>query len=124
MAFIVTATPVGLSPSELQSIMEEADFYDGLLRDRMVGISVPLHIEGSYRYRRATGKVASRRRELLESIKKCQRCGFMPEATIQLELHHIDRNNRNNDLSNLELICANCHRLEHIKRLDIRRNFC
>ncbi|MFZ2303908.1 MAG: HNH endonuclease signature motif containing protein [Minisyncoccia bacterium] len=30
-----------------------------------------------------------------------------------LQVHHKDRNRGNNDLSNLELICPNCHYEEH-----------
>lgn len=30
---------------------------------------------------------------------------------IQLELDHIDGNNENNNLSNLRLLCPNCHAL-------------
>jgi 5-methylcytosine-specific restriction endonuclease McrA len=28
---------------------------------------------------------------------------------IPLELHHIDGNHNNNDLSNIQLLCPNCH---------------
>ena len=28
---------------------------------------------------------------------------------IPLELHHIDGNNQNNNLTNLTLLCPNCH---------------
>jgi len=34
---------------------------------------------------------------------------------VQLELHHRDRNRRNNRPENLETLCANCHRLEHAR---------
>lgn len=30
-----------------------------------------------------------------------------------LEVHHKDRDRKNNDLSNLEILCANCHTLKH-----------
>jgi len=32
---------------------------------------------------------------------------------ISLELHHIDGNNQNNDISNIKLLCPNCHSLTH-----------
>lgn len=42
---------------------------------------------------------------------ECNRCGYsIYEA---LEVHHIDRDRSNNDPSNLEILCANCHTLEH-----------
>jgi hypothetical protein len=42
----------------------------------------------------------------------CERCGFVPEHPCQLDVHHRDGNHQNNDPSNLETLCANCHRLE------------
>lgn len=59
---------------------------------------------------------ASRYRQLkLDSVEspKCERCGF--DNIIALEVHHKDRNRENNDLSNLEVLCCNCHTLEHRK---------
>jgi hypothetical protein len=44
---------------------------------------------------------------------KCERCGFDPVDECQLDVHHKDRDHTNNAPSNLETICANCHRLEH-----------
>ena len=29
-----------------------------------------------------------------------------------LELHHIDNNHNNNELSNLEVLCPNCHAMK------------
>jgi hypothetical protein len=43
----------------------------------------------------------------------CSRCGFIPEHRTQLEVHHVDLNHDNNDVSNLSTLCANCHRLIH-----------
>lgn len=45
-------------------------------------------------------------------IVSCARCGFDAEPAI-LGVHHIDRNRRNNALTNLEVLCPNCHSLEH-----------
>jgi hypothetical protein len=41
----------------------------------------------------------------------CNRCGFNNVSA--LEVHHIDRNRANNNLNNLEILCANCHSIEH-----------
>lgn len=44
--------------------------------------------------------------------KKCECCGITDSwmgKPISLELHHVDGNNRNNDLSNLQILCPNCH---------------
>ncbi len=42
---------------------------------------------------------------------KCERCGYSRVEI--LHVHHRDRDRKNNDLSNLELICPNCHYEEH-----------
>jgi 5-methylcytosine-specific restriction endonuclease McrA len=42
---------------------------------------------------------------------KCERCGYSKLEI--LHVHHKDRDRNNNDLSNLELICPNCHYEEH-----------
>lgn len=42
----------------------------------------------------------------------CLMCGFIPEDICQLDVDHIDGNKKNNDASNLQTLCANCHRLK------------
>ncbi|QIN94635.1 HNH endonuclease [Streptomyces phage Muntaha] len=42
----------------------------------------------------------------------CERCGFVAEHPVQLDVDHIDGNHSNNDPSNLQTLCANCHRLK------------
>ena len=45
---------------------------------------------------------------------KCQNCGCdgnWQGGLIQLELHHIDGDNHNNEKDNLEYLCPNCHAL-------------
>lgn len=43
---------------------------------------------------------------------KCEKCGFIPEHKCQLDVDHIDENHSNNDPSNFQTLCANCHRLK------------
>ena len=43
--------------------------------------------------------------------QKCERCGYSKFEI--LHVHHKDRDRKNNELSNLELICPNCHYEEH-----------
>ena len=50
-------------------------------------------------------------------ISACNRCGYDSEPSI-LGVHHKDRNRKNNDLSNLEILCPNCHSLEHMKHIN------
>ena len=42
----------------------------------------------------------------------CEKCGFIPENKCQLDVDHIDNNKHNNEISNLQTLCANCHRLK------------
>jgi 5-methylcytosine-specific restriction endonuclease McrA len=64
----------------------------------------------------------SRGSKLVNHIKKrelgkCESCGFSESAI--LEIDHIDANRANNDLSNLMLLCPNCHRLKAEKQRQI-----
>ena len=45
--------------------------------------------------------------------RKCYNCGLTKwrDQPIPIELEHIDGNNKNNALSNLTLLCPNCHAL-------------
>ena len=43
---------------------------------------------------------------------KCGLCGFIPVQMCQLEVDHIDGNHKNNMITNLQTLCANCHRLK------------
>lgn len=52
----------------------------------------------------------------------CEACGFIPEHYSQLDVDHIDGNNNNNDPSNLQTLCANCHRLKTIVNRDWKPN--
>jgi hypothetical protein len=44
--------------------------------------------------------------------KKCERCDYSKYEILQV--HHKDKNRKNNDLKNLLLICPNCHYEEHL----------
>jgi 5-methylcytosine-specific restriction endonuclease McrA len=50
----------------------------------------------------------------------CQICGFVPEDLCQLDVDHIDGNRKNNDPSNLQTLCANCHRLKTKRNKDYK----
>jgi 5-methylcytosine-specific restriction endonuclease McrA len=42
----------------------------------------------------------------------CEKCGFIPVHISQLDVDHIDGDRWNNEVSNLQTLCANCHRLK------------
>jgi len=42
----------------------------------------------------------------------CECCGFVATHRCQLDLDHIDGDHANNEDSNLQTLCANCHRLK------------
>jgi predicted nucleic acid-binding Zn ribbon protein len=52
---------------------------------------------------------------MIKYDNKCQKCGWgMPNPTsktVCLDMHHIDGDANNNVLSNVEILCPNCHSL-------------
>ena len=47
---------------------------------------------------------------LSKSKGKCEECGIdLLKEEIRPECHHKDGNSRNNDISNIEVLCPNCH---------------
>lgn len=55
-------------------------------------------------------KWLARRRKM----DRCEKCGFSKEPKI-LGIHHKDLDSSNNDLSNLMVVCPNCHSLFHLR---------
>jgi len=43
---------------------------------------------------------------------RCEFCGFIPIHPVQLDVDHIDGDHTNNEMRNLQTLCANCHRLK------------
>jgi hypothetical protein len=52
-----------------------------------------------------------KQRLLKERGEKCERCGFQKYNILQM--HHKDRDRNNNNMNNMEIICPNCHAIEH-----------
>jgi len=54
---------------------------------------------------------------LLHRQSICSKCGFIPEHECQLDVDHINGDKSDNSVSNLQTLCANCHRLKtHLNR--------
>lgn len=51
---------------------------------------------------------------LLKEFGGCQECGYNKIREV-LELHHLDRNRRNNHKRNLSILCPTCHSVEHFR---------
>lgn len=43
---------------------------------------------------------------------KCKNCGYSKYKSV-LQVHHIDKNNTNNKIENLEILCPTCHNEKH-----------
>lgn len=68
-----------------------------------------------YKLNRPRDKVVDQRSLKLRLLefrgKVCEGCGYNKVEILQV--HHMDRNRKNNHLSNLRLTCPNCHYEEH-----------
>jgi len=62
--------------------------------------------DGSYKYRETAFEYYSH---------QCNRCGYDKFEAV-LVVHHKDRNRGNNEISNLEILCCNCHKEEHLRK--------
>lgn len=51
---------------------------------------------------------------------KCEKCGFVPIVSAQLEIDHIDGDKTNNEKDNLQTLCCNCHALKSYEEGNIR----
>jgi 5-methylcytosine-specific restriction endonuclease McrA len=68
-------------------------------------------------------------RLIAEGIKKpmCERCGVQSWNGLPLDtffhVHHKDKNRLNNTVENLEIVCPNCHKLEHKQGIPPKEEF-
>ncbi len=69
-----------------------------------------------YKINRPKDKVVSFRRIKMRLMNVrgfiCERCGY--NKTKILEVHHKNRDRKNNNFENLEILCPNCHSEEHL----------
>lgn len=98
----------GSGISQIKEMIEYYHFDDSHILDKRKR-TVPDEIRFVYGTKYKTTKFKKRLIELRG--QKCENCGIeewlgMP---INLEVHHIDGDRRNNTLENLILLCPNCH---------------
>lgn len=63
-------------------------------------------------YGTGNGIRSYRAKALKEFGAVCNRCGYK-ENIAAITVHHKDNNRMNNSIKNLEVLCANCHCIEH-----------
>lgn len=61
------------------------------------------------------GNTTYRQYKLKFSNKCCEICNISDVRVLQV--HHIDKNRKNNKLENLMLLCANCHLITHYEEI-------
>lgn len=98
--FFVVCKECGQKKHRSQFYLRKSKYKHGKLRERICKIcSKKLFYER-----------IGREYYLLLEKKVCNMCNFKG-LSYQLDIHHVDGNPKNNDLNNLEVLCANCHRL-------------
>lgn len=73
--------------------------------DGLKAMHLPNYGTGKNTYRDKVFKLAGK-------PKRCERCGY-DKHEAGIVVHHKDRNRDNNDIGNLEVLCAICHNIEH-----------
>lgn len=61
---------------------------------------------------RRLGKGSRKVREVFEKLKQNNNCALCGINSC-LEIHHLDQNWKNNDISNLQVLCRSCHSTQH-----------
>lgn len=72
------------------------------------------YIDGAY------SKFISFRNQSIQEIGCCQNCG---KKDCRFEVAHIDGNHQNNEISNLKLLCASCHKKHDYENNNRQRRF-
>ena len=66
------------------------------------------------------GGVTALQRSGYKKNKKCELCGFKARSPSQLDVLFVDGDLRNAVATNLKTVCANCQRLQGVRRLGWR----
>ena len=66
-------------------------------------------------YSSGKGEYVRARKEMLEELKCCERCGkdLLNVHYTERVVHHRDHDRSNNARSNFELLCKRCHQIHH-----------
>jgi len=86
--------------------------YKRMTRNKYCSIKCQQNFQRKEKIENGTAKPRTLKKYLIETMRnKCSVCGITEwnKKPIVMELEHIDGNSENNDLSNLTLICPNCH---------------
>ena len=99
-------------------------------RDRTIqGICQCGNVQSLEGYNKAGKKVyrvlCNRCHRTGKRLKKshCENCGFIALHPCQLDIDHIDGNKRNHNESNLQTLCANCHRIKTHANKDWKHKY-
>jgi len=70
------------------------------------------------------GSESGKRYRYKLSKVNCEQCGLKEwrGAPITLHIHHVDKNHENNEISNLRVLCPNCHAAEHSMKSNSCKN--
>ena len=66
-------------------------------------------------FKTGMGRFYAMRKEMLATIKHCERCGkdLTNASKYEVCVHHIDHDRTHNVRENLIVLCKRCHQLEH-----------
>jgi 5-methylcytosine-specific restriction endonuclease McrA len=64
------------------------------------------------------GKTRYVAHKMLRESKRPNCCSCGESEKYLLVVHHIDGDSSNNDKSNLEIVCSNCHIKRHLKKTE------
>lgn len=64
-----------------------------------------------------SGITEYRKLALEKLVNKCNSCGYNKYIEV-LQVHHKDRNRKNNSIDNLQILCPTCHQEEHYLNSD------
>ena len=87
----------------------------GSLERKLCGCGRPTEVKdkdskGRPKYRSQCSKCREAARKY--PTNKCEKCGLLNDGTGNIDRDHIDGNRSNNDFSNLQALCKECHKVK------------